>query len=129
MVYYLHKFRNYLLGGPFKLFTNHFSLKYFFNKPILEGRICRWILLFQEFSFKVFSKLGLSNVGLDHPSHLESSETRGSVDDKFLDADLFTIKVVPNYTVDITLFLATRKCLNEYITTQRKHMVIRVANY
>jgi hypothetical protein len=46
MVYTLHKFRHYFLGGHFKMFTNHFVLKYLVNKPVLGGRICRWILLF-----------------------------------------------------------------------------------
>jgi hypothetical protein len=46
MVYALQKFRHYLLGGQFKMFTDHFVLKYLVNKPLLGGRICRWILLF-----------------------------------------------------------------------------------
>jgi hypothetical protein len=46
MIYSLHKFRHYLLGSHFKYFTNHSKLKYLVNKPILEGRICRWLLLF-----------------------------------------------------------------------------------
>jgi hypothetical protein len=58
MIYPLHKFRHYLLGSHFKFFTNHSTLKYLVNKPVLEGRICRWLLLFQEFSFEVIIKLG-----------------------------------------------------------------------
>jgi hypothetical protein len=46
MVYALQKFRHYLLGGHFKMFTDHSTLKYLVNKPVLGGRICRWILLF-----------------------------------------------------------------------------------
>jgi hypothetical protein len=49
MVYALHKFCHYLLGGHFKMFTDHSVLKYLVNKPVLGGRICRWILLFQEY--------------------------------------------------------------------------------
>jgi hypothetical protein len=47
MVYALQKFHHYLLGGHFKMFTNHSVLKYLVNKIVLGGRICRWILLFQ----------------------------------------------------------------------------------
>jgi len=68
MVYSLQKFRHYLLGAPFKFFTNHSSLKYIVNKPVLEGRIRQWLLLFQEFTFEVVIKLGRLNVGLDHLS-------------------------------------------------------------
>jgi hypothetical protein len=37
MVYALQKFRHYLLGGHFKMFTNHSALKYMVNKPVLGG--------------------------------------------------------------------------------------------
>ena len=33
MVYALQKFRHYLLGGHFKIFTDHSALKYLVNKP------------------------------------------------------------------------------------------------
>jgi len=35
MLYSLQKFQHYILGGPFKFFIDHFSLKYLVNKPIL----------------------------------------------------------------------------------------------
>jgi hypothetical protein len=35
MVYALQKFRQYLLGKHFKMFTDHSSLKYLVNKPML----------------------------------------------------------------------------------------------
>jgi hypothetical protein len=37
MVYALHKFRHYLLGGHFKMFIDHSALKYLVNKPMLGG--------------------------------------------------------------------------------------------
>jgi hypothetical protein len=46
MVYALHKFRHYLLGGHFKMFIDHSTLKYLVKKPVLGGRICIWLLLF-----------------------------------------------------------------------------------
>lgn len=47
MVYALQKYHHYLLGGHFKMYTGHFALNYLVNKPVLGGRICMWILLFQ----------------------------------------------------------------------------------
>jgi hypothetical protein len=41
MVYALQNFRHYLLGGHFKMFTDHSTLKYLVNKRVLGGRICR----------------------------------------------------------------------------------------
>jgi hypothetical protein len=53
MIYALQNFRHYLLGSHFKLFIDHSTLKYLVNKPVMEGGICRWLLLFQKFSFEV----------------------------------------------------------------------------
>jgi hypothetical protein len=61
MVYALEKFRHYLLGGHFKMFTNHSVLKYLGNKPVLGGRICIWLLLFQEYDFEIVVKPGRMN--------------------------------------------------------------------
>ena len=38
MIYALQKFRNYLLGGHFKMFTDHSALQYLVNKLVLGGR-------------------------------------------------------------------------------------------
>jgi hypothetical protein len=46
MVYALNKFQHYLLGGNFKMFTDHSTLKYLVNKPVLGGIICIWLILF-----------------------------------------------------------------------------------
>ena len=37
MVYALHKYRHYLLGGHFKNFIDHLALMYLVNKPMLGG--------------------------------------------------------------------------------------------
>jgi hypothetical protein len=81
MIYALQKFINYLIGSHFKFSTNHSTLKYLFNNLVLEGRICRWLLLFQDFSFEVILNPRRCNVGLDHLSRLESRESGGAVDD------------------------------------------------
>ena len=41
IVYTLQKFRYYLLGGHFNMYTDHSVLKYLLNKPVLAGEICR----------------------------------------------------------------------------------------
>ena len=53
MVFSLQKYRHYLLSNPFTFYTEHQSLKYLVNKPLHHGRICHWLLLFQEFEFEV----------------------------------------------------------------------------
>lgn len=56
MVYMLQKFRHYLLGEHFKMYTDHFALKYMVNKTVFGGNMCRWLLLFQEYDFEVIVK-------------------------------------------------------------------------
>lgn len=46
MVYVLHRFRHYLMGGHFKMYTEHSALKYLVNKLELGGRIYKWLLIF-----------------------------------------------------------------------------------
>ena len=57
-MYALQKYRHYLLGGNFKMCTDYSTLNYLVNKPVLGGRICRWLLLFQEYDFEVVVKHG-----------------------------------------------------------------------
>lgn len=66
MVYALQKFRHYLLGGNFKMFTDHSAMKYLVNKLVLGEKICRLLLLFQEYDYEVIVKPGRLNVGLNH---------------------------------------------------------------
>lgn len=68
MVYELEKFRHYLLGGNFKMYTNHSGLKYLVNKLMLGGKIWMLFLLFQEYDFEVIVKPRRLNIGLDHLS-------------------------------------------------------------
>jgi hypothetical protein len=75
MVYALRKFQHYFLGTSFKIFIDHSTLKYLVNKPVLGGRICRWIFLFQEFEFEVVVKPTKHNVGHNHFSWIESRES------------------------------------------------------
>jgi hypothetical protein len=56
MVYALQKFRHYLLGSHFKMYVDHSVLRYLVNNIVLEGKICRWLLLFQEYDFEVIMK-------------------------------------------------------------------------
>ena len=91
MVYALQKFRHYLLGKHFKMFTDHSTLKYLVNKLVLGGRICRWLLLFQEFEFEVIVKPGKLNAGPDHLSRVTNGEEPTNLKDNFLDAHLFSV--------------------------------------
>jgi hypothetical protein len=74
------------LGGIFKIFTDHSTLKYLVNKPVLGGRICIWIFLFQEYDFEIVVNPGRMNKGLEDLSRLEHGEEPTSLEDALPDA-------------------------------------------
>lgn len=129
MVYFIDMFFHYILGGNFNFFTNHSTLKYLVNMLMLEGRTCWWLLLFLKFSFVVTVKLGWTNVGPYHLSHLEWGEYRSFIEYQIPDVDQFRVEAAQNYLEYITLFLATSKCLNDYFSTSNRNLVVRKPNY
>jgi hypothetical protein len=83
-----------MLGGHFKMFTNHSTLKYLVNKIVLGGRICIWLLLFQEYDFEIIVNLGRMAKGPDHLSRLEHGEEPTSWEDTLSYAKLLTIRKI-----------------------------------
>ena len=129
MVYALQKFRHYLLGAHFKMFTDHSTLKYLVNKQLLGGEICRWLLLFQEYEFEIIVKPGRLNAGLDHLSRLELGEEPTSLKDNLSDAQLFLVHIVVDYFKDIIEFLNTGTASTEYREKQKKQLVVKATNF
>nr|GFC99045.1 reverse transcriptase domain-containing protein [Tanacetum cinerariifolium] len=54
------------------VYTDHSALKYLFAKKDAKARSLRWILLLQEFDFKVIDTKGAENYDADHLSRLEN---------------------------------------------------------
>ena len=48
---------------------------------MLGGRICRWLLLFQEYDFEIVVKPGRMNKGPNHLSKFEHGEEPTSLKD------------------------------------------------
>nr|GEX21014.1 transposon Ty3-I Gag-Pol polyprotein [Tanacetum cinerariifolium] len=72
VVYALEKFRSYLIMNKSIVYTDHSALKYLFAKKDAKARLLRWILLLQEFDFKVIDTRGAENYAADHLSRLEN---------------------------------------------------------
>nr|GEZ43715.1 reverse transcriptase domain-containing protein [Tanacetum cinerariifolium] len=72
VVYAFEKFRSYLIMNKSIVYTDHSALKYLFAKKDAKARLLRWILLLQEFDFKVIDTRGAENYVADHLSHLEN---------------------------------------------------------
>nr|GFB58444.1 hypothetical protein [Tanacetum cinerariifolium] len=72
VVYAFENFRSYLIMNKSIVHTDHSALKYLFAKKDVKARLLRWILLLQEFDFKVIDTKGAENYAADHLSHLEN---------------------------------------------------------
>jgi hypothetical protein len=129
MVYALQTFRHYLLGKHFKMFTDYSALKYLVNKPVLAGRIYRWLLLFQEFDFEVIVKPRKLNARPNHLSRITNGEEPTNLEDNFPYAQLFSVQVADEYFADIIEYLSTETVPQEFNTTKKKNMVVRAADY
>nr|GEV61253.1 reverse transcriptase domain-containing protein [Tanacetum cinerariifolium] len=72
VVYAFEKIRTYLILNKSIVYTDHSALKYLFQKKDSKARLLRWVLLLQEFTFKVIDTKGAENVAADHLSRIEN---------------------------------------------------------
>nr|GEX71164.1 hypothetical protein [Tanacetum cinerariifolium] len=72
VVYAFEKLCSYLIMNKSIVYTDHSALKYLFAKKDAKARLLRWILLLQEFDFKVVDTRGAENYAADHLSRLEN---------------------------------------------------------
>nr|GEZ07415.1 reverse transcriptase domain-containing protein [Tanacetum cinerariifolium] len=72
VVYAFEKFRSYIIMNKSVVYTDHSALKYLFSKKDAKARLLSWILLLQEFDFKVIDTKGAENYAADHLSRLEN---------------------------------------------------------
>nr|GEZ65141.1 reverse transcriptase domain-containing protein [Tanacetum cinerariifolium] len=61
VVYAFEKFRSYLIMNKSIVYTDYSALKYLFPKKDAKARLLRWIILLQEFDFKVIDIKGAEN--------------------------------------------------------------------
>nr|GFB71687.1 reverse transcriptase domain-containing protein [Tanacetum cinerariifolium] len=72
VVYAFEKFRSNLILNKSIVYTDHSALKYLFQKKDSKARLLRWVLLLQEFTFKVIDTKGAKKLAADHLSRLEN---------------------------------------------------------
>lgn len=61
----IKKFRMYIDGHPFKVVTDHASLRWLMKQSDLSGRLARWAIKLQGFSFEIEHRKGSENVVAD----------------------------------------------------------------
>ena len=71
MVWATTKFRYYLIGQKFTLYTDNRALAYVLNKSTPSPKIERWILKLNSFDFEIKHRKGEHNPVADALSRLE----------------------------------------------------------
>lgn len=70
VVFALDKFRAYIEGYKFKVYTDHNALIWLFKKENLESRLARWVAKISQHDFETFYTKGKSNIVPDALSRI-----------------------------------------------------------
>ena len=73
----LKEWRHYLHGRPFRVITDHQSIRYLSTQPHLSPRQVRWSEFLQQFEFEVEYRQGKTNVVADALSRRADLKTSG----------------------------------------------------
>ena len=76
----IKKFQSYIEGQEFKIITDHASLKWLMQQKELTGRLARWSLKLQGFSFIIEHRRGNLNIVPDALSRLHSNDEINELD-------------------------------------------------
>ncbi|GJS95190.1 reverse transcriptase domain-containing protein [Tanacetum coccineum] len=106
VVYAFKKFRSYLILNKSIVYTDHSALKYLFAKKDSKARLLRWVLLLQEFKFKVIETKGAENLAADPLSRLENPY------ENVLDPNEIN-ETFPLETLNMVTFYGDSTCHNE----------------
>nr|GFC85354.1 reverse transcriptase domain-containing protein [Tanacetum cinerariifolium] len=87
VVYAFKKFRSYLILNKSIVYTDHSALKYLFAMKDAKARLLRWILLLQEFAFKVIDTPGKEAIDILNACH--NGPTGGHYGDNYTAKKVF----------------------------------------
>lgn len=108
VVHSLNKFRHYVTGYQTFVHTDHVAIKYLMNKPDVNARIIRWLLLLQQFDLTIVDKPGKENFVANFLSRMNlPTGEEGMVDDQLLDEHFFSISMLSPWFVDIANYLVS----------------------
>jgi len=123
VIYTINKFRHYITGYPVVLYTDHSAIKYLTNKPIMNGRVTRWLILLQEFDITIKDRPGKENLVANFLSQVQRTNDAVEVEDQFPDEHLFTMTVKTPWYIYVVNYLVVGKLPKQLTPKERKLIV------
>ncbi len=96
------------------------ALVYLVNKPQVSGKLVRWLLLFQEYEFKIVYKLGRSHPMANALNRLSNQIEHVGIFDQTFDAHTFTLQ--PEWLQNVYEYLLEGVMPERFITSQRQYL-------
>jgi hypothetical protein len=101
MVHAINKFCHYITGYKVFVHTDHSSIRFLTNKPIINGRVTRWLLLLQALNISILDRPRKENLVDDLLSRIKNECDYILVDDSFLDENLFSVSIDTPWFADM----------------------------
>ncbi|RWS26798.1 enzymatic polyprotein endonuclease reverse-like protein [Leptotrombidium deliense] len=101
IVFALQKFRIYLIGRKFKVYTDHCSLCWLTKKNNLSARLSRWALVLQDYDYEVIYKSNKKHKDADCLSRypvqgIEEPKDLNYYYSLFIDSETFVYSIIQN---------------------------------
>jgi len=128
VVHAIYKFRHCIIVYETFVHMDHSVTRYVINKLITNGKITRFLLLFQEFNITILDRHGKQNKNPDFLSRIRNHNNDVPIEDNFLDEYIFMVSINSPWFADIANYLATGK-LPLYLSPREKRKVIEIITY
>jgi hypothetical protein len=96
------------------------------NKPIINGRITRWLLLLQEFNIIILERPGRETVVAYFLSRIHNEGELVNVNDNFSNEHMFSIYIKYLWFADIANYLAMGKS-PQHLSPKEKQQILRLS--
>jgi hypothetical protein len=129
MVHAINKFFHYITGYEVFVHTDHSSIRFLMNKPIINGRVTRWLLLLQKLNISILDRPGKENSVADFLSCIKNECDDIPIDDSFLDEHLFSVSIDTSWFSDMSDYLATSKLPSHFSPHEKSRIIMQSDNY
>ncbi|WVZ80681.1 hypothetical protein U9M48_028138 [Paspalum notatum var. saurae] len=123
VVHALKKWRHYLLGNTYHIYTDHKSLKYIFTQPELNMRQRRWLELIKDYDLDIHYHPGKANVvadALSRKAHCNFIEACPTV--RVLCFEIGKIEMPVVQQAELYYLIIEPTIKDQIIVTQKKYM-------